>query len=258
MTGRSISVRGARCVFRHASGREVIALDGVDLDVPAGQLVCLVGSSGGGKSTLVRAIAGLNRLAGGTILIDSVPINGPSAQRGMVFQEDTVFPWMRVMENVAFGLKAQGIAPTERRQRAMEWLRAVGLDGFAGSWPRELSGGMRKRVALATVFAAGADVLLMDEPFGALDYVTRLSLHEVLLDLWRRSAPTVVFVTHDIEEALTLGDRILVISAGRLVDDLSVNLPRPRGAEERADAAAVRLTNAIVGHLGVGRSPPPI
>jgi NitT/TauT family transport system ATP-binding protein len=173
----------------------------------------------------------------------------------MVFQEDTVFPWLRVQENVEFGLKAKGLAAAERASRARSWLQAVQLDDAAGSWPRELSGGMRKRVALATVFATGARILLMDEPFGALDFVTRATLHDVLLDLWARSRTTILFVTHDIEEALILGDRILVVSDGRLLDDIPCTLPRPRREEERSSASAIAITKRIIGHLGLGAAP---
>jgi NitT/TauT family transport system ATP-binding protein len=250
--GKAVEVKGVRCIFQHTSGQIVEALCGIDLEIPAGQLACIVGRSGGGKSTLVRAIAGLTPLTEGTILVDGTEVSGPSSQKGMVFQEDTVFPWMRVQANVEFGLRAQGMARTKRRQVAAEWLSAVRLQNFAESWPRELSGGMRKRVALAAVFAAGADLLLMDEPFGALDYVTRLSLHEVLLGLWRHTGRTIIFVTHDIEEALVLGDRILLIGDGRLIDDLQVGLPRPRSEEVRASPRAVRLTKTIVHHLGLG------
>jgi NitT/TauT family transport system ATP-binding protein len=247
-----VHIKEARCVFQHDSGRQVEALRGIDLDIPAGQFVCIVGRSGGGKSTLVRAIAGLNPLTEGVICVDTTKVTGPSSDHGMVFQEDTVFPWFRVQSNVEFGLKSQGIPTAERRRIAAEWLQAVGLEDFARSWPRELSGGMRKRVALATVFAAGADLLLMDEPFGALDYVTRLTLHEVLLDLWRKTGRTIVFVTHDIEEALNLGDRIIIIGDGSLIDDLTVDLPRPRTEETRASATALRLTKVIINHLGLG------
>lgn len=201
---------------------------------------------------MVRAIAGLNRVTAGSIVINGKKVTGPSAERGMVFQEDTVFPWLNVELNVEFGLRAQGKSRHERKPIADQWLRAVGLETFSGSWPRELSGGMRKRVALATVFAAGAELLLMDEPFGALDYVTRLSLHEVLLNLWRQTHRTIIFVTHDIEEALVLGDRILVVGGGRLIDDLPVKLPRPRTEDVRASARAVDITKSIIHHLGIG------
>jgi NitT/TauT family transport system ATP-binding protein len=237
--------------FRSADGGRFRALQNISLVIPSGQFVCIVGRSGGGKSTLVRALAGLIQPSSGGILVDGIPVSGPSEDRAMVFQEDTVFPWLRVRDNVAFGLKAKGLAKAECAQRARSWLAAVGLAEVGGSWPRELSGGMRKRVALATVFATGARILLMDEPFGALDFVTRATLHGVLLDLWRKTRNTIVFVTHDIEEALVLGDRILVVSSGRVLDDLTCDLPRPRVEDVRTSARAVSLTKTIIHHLGI-------
>jgi NitT/TauT family transport system ATP-binding protein len=247
-----ISIRNAHCTFRHTSGRRVEALRGVSVEIEEGELVCLVGRSGHGKSTLLRALAGLMPLSKGEILVKNKKVVGPSPERGMVFQEDTVFPWMRVSDNVAFGLRALGRSEGEVNGLVREWLGAVRLTDFQHSWPKELSGGMRKRVAIATVFATGAGILLMDEPFGALDYVTRLSLHGLLLDLWKRTGRTIVFVTHDIEEALILGDRILVMSEGRLIDDIDVDLPRPRREEERASPKAVAMTKAIHRNLGLG------
>jgi len=246
-----IEIRNARCTFRHTSGRLVEALRGVTLTIADGEFVCLVGRSGHGKSTLLRALAGLTPLSGGEIVVDGERVNGPSAERGMVFQEDTVFPWMRVADNVAFGIRSLSRRDAEMKRLVEEWLAAVKLADFAQSWPKELSGGMRKRVAIATVFATGAKILLMDEPFGALDYVTRLTLHSLLLDLWARTGRTIVFVTHDIEEALILGDRILVMSEGRLTDDIRVNLRRPRDEEERASPEAVAVTKAIFRELGL-------
>jgi NitT/TauT family transport system ATP-binding protein len=249
--GKAIVVRNAWCVFEHVSGRRVEALREVSLEIQPGEFVCIVGRSGHGKSTLLRALGGLNALTRGEVFVDGSPVRGPSPERGMVFQDETVFPWMRVRANVEFGLRAQGVSAAERTRIARDWLDRVDLLDFADSWPRELSGGMRRRVALATVFAGGAPILLMDEPFGALDYVTRLSLHRLLLDLWRNTGRTIVFVTHDIEEALILADRILVIMEGRVVDDLPVALPRPRDEEVRARPAAVGLVKAIMHRLGV-------
>ncbi|MGI9303255.1 MAG: ABC transporter ATP-binding protein [Gammaproteobacteria bacterium] len=247
-----IRVVNAWCVFEHISGRKVEALRGIDLHIPPGQLVCIVGRSGHGKSTLLRALGGLHPLTDGEIYVGDARVSGPSVQRGMVFQDDTVFPWMRVRANVEFGLKAQRMPAADRRRIASQWLERVDLIEFTDSWPRELSGGMRKRVALASVFASGSEILLMDEPFGSLDYVTRLSLHQLLLDLWRRTGRTILFVTHDVEEALILADRILVMKDGIVVDDLIVQLQRPRNEDVRAHLRAVTLTKTILGHLGVG------
>ena len=250
--GEEIRVADVWCVFEHTSGKIVEALREVSIDILPGQFVCLVGRSGHGKSTLLRAIAGLTALTDGEIHAGGRKVTGPSAERGMVFQDDTVFPWMRVRDNVEFGLKSQPIGAAERRRIADEWLERVDLVNFADSWPKELSGGMRKRVALATVFATGANTLLMDEPFGSLDYVTRLILHRLLLDLWRSTGHTILFVTHDVEEALILADRILVMSHGRIVDDLIVDLERPRDEEIRAKSDSVQIIKTIGQHLGLG------
>jgi NitT/TauT family transport system ATP-binding protein len=242
---------GVRVDFLHADGRVTTALGGVDLHIARGAFVCIVGKSGGGKSTLLRLLAGLAKPSSGTVSVDGDPVTGPSVQRAMVFQEDTVFPWLKVQDNVEFGLRSKGLQQRDRAAEAQNWLRAVDLIEVAGSWPKELSGGMRKRVALATVFATGAGILIMDEPFGALDFVTRATLHDVLLALWGQNGNTIVFVTHDIDEALVLGDRILVVSDGRVLDDIPCDLPRPRLEDERTSARAVQITKTIVKHLGL-------
>jgi NitT/TauT family transport system ATP-binding protein len=239
------------CDFEHRSGAKVHALNDVDCDVEPGQFVCILGRSGHGKTTLLRILAGLQPASDGQVLVHGRPVRGPGSDRPMVFQQDTVFPWMHVRANVEFTLRVKGVPRGERRKISDRWLEAVGLTSFAESWPRELSGGMRKRVALAAVLASDADVWLMDEPFGSLDYFTRRGLHDVLLSLWEEARKTVFFVTHDIEEALILADRILVISEGRLVEDLAVTLPRPRTEEVRALPEAVQLSTTILGRLGV-------
>jgi NitT/TauT family transport system ATP-binding protein len=247
----SIEFKGIHVCFRHADGRQIDALQEINLSIPRGQFVCIVGKSGGGKSTLIRVLAGLMRPSSGAVFVDGEVVTGPSEHRAMVFQEDTVFPWLRVQDNVEFGLRAKRLPRPDRESRARSWLGAVGLAEAANSWPRELSGGMRKRVALATVFATGAGILMMDEPFGALDFVTRATLQGVLLEMWSRTGNTIVFVTHDIEEALVLGDRILVVSDGRILDDIVCDLPRPRLEDERTSARAVHITKTIIRHLGL-------
>jgi NitT/TauT family transport system ATP-binding protein len=249
--GPGIEFKAVHVHFRHADGRHIDALQEINLSIPSGQFLCIVGKSGGGKSTLVRVLAGLMRPSSGVVFVDGEAVTGPSEHRAMVFQEDTVFPWMRVLDNVEFGLRAKRMPRISRESRARSWLGAVGLAEAASSWPRELSGGMRKRVALATVFATGAGILMMDEPFGALDFVTRSTLQGVLLDMWSRSGNTIVFVTHDIEEALVLGDRILVVSDGRILDDIVCDLPRPRLEDERTSTRAVAITKTIIRHLGL-------
>jgi NitT/TauT family transport system ATP-binding protein len=239
------------CVFEHRSGQLVYALQDVSLSVSAGEFVCVVGRSGHGKTTLLRVLAGLQPPTNGNVAVDGQVVTGPGSDRAMVFQQDTVFPWMHVRENVEFGLKANKIPPAEREQIVNHWLEAVGLQDFADSWPRELSGGMRKRVALATAMAVGSGVVLMDEPFGSLDYFTRRNLHDVLLSLWEETQKTIFFVTHDIEEALILADRVILLAEGKLVDDINVDLPRPRNEDVRASSRAVEITKIILSHLGI-------
>ena len=239
------------CVFQHRSGQLVQALRDVSFEAPEGQFICVVGRSGHGKTTLLRVLAGLQQPTGGSVAVGDRHVTRPGRDRAMVFQQDTVFPWMHVRDNVEFGLAAAGLSKSERRRISDRRLSEVGLDEFAQSWPRELSGGMRKRVALAAVLAVDADVWLMDEPFGSLDYFTRRQLHDLLIELWEEANKTVFFVTHDIEEALILADRVLLVSEGRIVDDLPVALPRPRDEDVRASAEAVGLTKRILSHLGV-------
>jgi NitT/TauT family transport system ATP-binding protein len=257
MSGAGSLVRfdGVGCEFEHRTGATVHALDGVTFDVPAGQFVCILGRSGHGKTTLLRVLAGLQEISEGAVTVRDKEVVGPGSDRPMVFQQDTVFPWMHVRANVEFTLKVKGVGRSERRASSDKWIEAVGLTEFAESWPRELSGGMRKRVALAAVLTSGADVWLMDEPFGSLDYFTRRGLHDVLLDLWTAAGKTVFFVTHDLEETLLLADRILVISQGRLVEDIEVDLPRPRSEEVRASGRAVEITRTILDRLGVAQAP---
>jgi NitT/TauT family transport system ATP-binding protein len=245
-----LQIRDLQVSFAHAGG-VVRALDGIDVDVPAGQFVVLIGPSGQGKSTLLNAVAGLVAPTEGSIVAAGEPVAGPSPQRGMVFQADTAFPWLRVRDNIAYGLKARGVPAAERDATVDRYLHAVGLEEFAGSWPRELSGGMRKRVAVATAFAADPALLLMDEPFGSLDFVTRSRLHELLLTLWQETGKTILFVTHDVDETLLLADRVLVLSRGRLVDDLTVDFARPRTDALRSEPAAVELRRHLLERLGL-------
>jgi NitT/TauT family transport system ATP-binding protein len=241
--------------FRRADGQTVRALDSVTVEIPEGEFVCVVGPSGHGKTTLLQVVAGLLPVTSGRIWVDGVPVTRPGPDRGVVFQKDSVFPWMRVIDNVEYGLRCRGVPKAERRRIAHGYLQAVGLADVERSWPRELSGGMLKRVAVATVFATGAKVLLLDEPFGPLDYVTRRQLHDVLLNLWRASEAekqrTILFVTHDVDEALTLADRILVVKHGRLVDDLRLTLPRPRTTDSLIVPEAVHHKHVLLGHLGL-------
>ena len=225
-------------------GREAFeAVQGLDCQIEPGQFVCILGPSGCGKSTLLGALAGHLSAKSGSLKVDSTEVAGPSPQRGMVFQHHTLFPWRTVRDNVAFGLKMRGIGKAERQREADEMLKLVGLDGFAERWPDQLSGGMQQRVEIARVLVNRPRLLLMDEPFGALDALTRLNMQELLLDIWTRIRTTVVFVTHDIDEALFLADRLLVMSArpGRIIEDLHLDFPRPRTTELVTSAEFSRL-----------------
>jgi NitT/TauT family transport system ATP-binding protein len=214
---------------RGATG-PVEALGGVTLHVPEGELICIVGPSGCGKTTLLRVLAGLEQPASGTATIRHDDASRPAMS--MVFQGAGIFPWLTVEQNVAYGLQLRGVGRDERLKTARHWIREMGLDRFSRSYPAQLSGGMRQRVGLARALAVDAEVLLMDEPFGALDAQTRLILQQTLLEQWERNAKTVIFVTHSIEEALTLGDRVYVMSArpGQLLNEFQVPFERPRDA----------------------------
>ncbi len=241
--------------FRRADGQLVDALSSVNFEVLKGQFVCLIGPSGCGKTTLLQIIAGLLLPSSGILEVGNQVVTRPSPERGMVFQKDSVFPWMRVINNVEYGLACRGVGSGERRAIAEHYLERVGLAHVARAWPRELSGGMLKRVAVATVFANGASVLLLDEPFGALDYVTKRHLHNVLLTLWaetgRNKPRTVLFVTHDVDEALILADRILVFHTGRIVDDLALVAPRPRTTDTLLMPQMVQNKHLLLAHLGL-------
>jgi len=208
-------------------------LHDVGLRIAPGEFVCLLGPSGCGKSTLLGALAGHLPPSRGSVRVDGAAVDGPHPDRGLVFQQHTLFPWLRVIDNVAFGLKMKGVARAARHARAHALLASVGLDGCESRWPSQLSGGMQQRVEIARVLINEPRVLLMDEPFGALDALTRSRMQQLLLEVWERFRTTVVFVTHDIDEALFLADRLLVMSArpGRIVEDLRLDFPRPREAE---------------------------
>jgi len=218
-------------------------LQDVSVSARPGEFICVLGPSGCGKSTLLGANAGHLLPSGGSIRIDGQPVQGPHPDRGLVFQQHTLFPWQKVLDNVAFGLKMKGIARTERRTRARELLKLVGLEGFENSYPSQLSGGMQQRVEIARVLINHPRVMLMDEPFGALDAQTRLKMQELLLDVWARIKTTIVFITHDIDEALFLADRILIMSPrpGRIIDEIALDFARPRHAGLVTSGEFVRL-----------------
>jgi NitT/TauT family transport system ATP-binding protein len=228
-----LRIEGVTVRFTGRKGRTVTALENISLAIPDRELSCIVGPSGCGKSTLLRLVAGLAEATAGRITLDGRPIVGPSAERGMVFQSYTLFPWLTVRRNVEFGLELKRTPAAERARIASRFIHEVGLEGFEDAYPDQLSGGMRQRTALARALANDPEILLMDEPFGALDSQTRALMQELLLAIWEQSHKTVLFITHDIDEALFLGDVVYVMSArpGRIKQEIAVDLPRPRGPE---------------------------
>jgi ABC-type nitrate/sulfonate/bicarbonate transport system ATPase subunit len=211
-------------------GKPTRALEPVDLSVADNDFVTILGPSGCGKSTLLRLVAGLDTATTGRVLLDGKPIVGPGPDRGMVFQSYTLFPWLTVADNIAFGLREKGVPATTRERVVAEWLERVGLTGFAHHYPKQLSGGMQQRTAIARALANDPAILLLDEPFGALDNQTRALMQELLLGIWERDRKTVLFVTHDIEEAIFLASRVLVMTArpGRIKAEVAIDLAHPR------------------------------
>ncbi len=219
--------------FHTRRGDEVVAVDNLSLHVDDREFISIVGPSGCGKSTLLRVVAGLIRPDEGSVLLDGQPITGPGADRGMVFQTYTLFPWLTVQGNVEYGPRLKGMPAAERVEIARHYIEVVGLHGFERSYPKELSGGMMQRVAIARALANDPKVLLMDEPFGALDAQTRSIMQEMLVTLWQKTPKTILFITHDIDEALFMSDRVYIMTArpGRVKQMLNVQLQRPRSLE---------------------------
>jgi NitT/TauT family transport system ATP-binding protein len=226
--------------------RSVTALEGVDLSVTDQEFVCIVGPSGCGKTTLLKIIANLVKQTSGEIIFDTTPEHA-SYRSAMVFQDQGLFPWMTVEENVTFGLEMRNIPKSVRRDMAVEFLQRVGLEKFTQSYPHELSGGMRQRVAIIRAFLTNPDVLLMDEPFGALDAQTRVIMQEELLRLWKEHPKTVIYITHDINEAILLGDRVVIMSGrpGRIKDVLPIPLSRPRTIDDIKNPETTQIYQKI-------------
>ncbi len=247
MAEPAVRIEGVRKAFR-AGGREVLALDGIDLAVEQGEFVCLLGPSGCGKSTLLNAIAGFSPPSAGSVRANGVPVTGPGPDRAMVFQEYALFPWMTVAQNVAFGLELKGEPRAAVREKVEAFLRKLGLHDFRDRFPKDLSGGMRQRVAIARVLAIDPPMLLMDEPFGALDALTRRDLQDELLRIWADLRKTVVFVTHGIEEAIYLADRVVVMTyrPGRVKRIIRVPLQRPRDTASPEFNAVEREVSRLV------------
>jgi NitT/TauT family transport system ATP-binding protein len=220
---------GIRLAF-DAAAAQVLALDGVNFEVPAGQITTVVGPSGCGKTTLLRLVAGLTKPSSGEVFYKGKPVAGLNTEVGFITQDSNLFPWLTACENVEFSLALRGMPKRERREQALEWLQLVGLTGFADNYPKELSGGMQKRVSIARTLIYQPAVVLMDEPFGALDAQTRMMLHHELLKIWDRQRQTILFITHDIVEAITLSDQIVVMTKrpGRVRAAYDVPLRRPR------------------------------
>jgi NitT/TauT family transport system ATP-binding protein len=246
-----LSIRKVRLAFSRRGQAPLIALDDIDIAVPDKQFAVIVGPSGCGKSSLLYLVAGLTEPSGGELLLDGRRIEGSGRDRGMVFQSYTLFPWLTVRGNVAFGLRLRGVAAAEVRATVDRYLREVGLNGFEDAYPKQLSGGMMQRVALARAMANDPEILLMDEPFGALDSQTRLVMQQLLLRVWEHEYKTVLFVTHDIDEAIFLGDRVFVMTArpGRIKEEIAVDLPRPRAATVTMSAQFLAIKQRILGLL---------
>ena len=232
-----LQIQNASVVFEGSAGRLVHALDRVSVDIAPDSIVVALGASGCGKSTLLNAVAGFMPLSDGAILLDGAPVAGPGADRGVVFQKDTLLPWRSVAHNVALGLEYSGMPRRARRRRVADLLHLVQLDGFADAQPHELSGGMRQRVGLARALATDPKVLLMDEPFGALDSLTRETMQLLVLRIWAETGKQILFITHSIEEALLLGTTVLVMSPrpGRVIERREPGYARRLAAGETVD-----------------------
>ena len=228
-----LEVKNLDKTYKTSKG-ETVALKNVSFKTHKREIVCVIGPSGCGKSTLARILAGLENYTGGEVLLDNKPITGPGRERGMVFQGYTLFPWRTVRQNVMFGLEMNGIGNIESGREADLWLELVGLEKFSNAFPHELSGGMKQRVAIARALVNQPRILLMDEPFGALDAQTRSKMQSHLLEIWRNIDITIVFITHDLDEAIFLADRILVLKAhpGEVQELIEVPVPRPRSASQ--------------------------
>ena len=241
-----IKIEGLSKFFR-TEEVETIALNKVSLEVKDGEFVAVMGPSGCGKSTLLNIIAGLDTPTSGAVYIDGKKIEGTGTERGVVFQQYALFPWLTVLKNVMFGLKLQGKSDAEAKEIAMKYIKMVQLEDFVNHYPKELSGGMKQRVAIARAYAVKPEVLLMDEPFGALDAQTRTQLQTELLKTWESERKTCFFITHDVDEAIILAQRVIVMSArpGRIKDIVDIDIPYPRDQETKMSPRFMELKNHI-------------
>jgi NitT/TauT family transport system ATP-binding protein len=250
MTGSAavkVRIQGLSKTFR-TNGNEIRVLDNIDLDVREGELVCILGPSGCGKSTLLNIVGGFLPASSGDVAIDGAPVREPDPRRIFVFQERGVFPWLTVEGNIGFGIN--GLSPAEKTERIAHYVRLVGLQGFENAYPQELSGGMKQRVEVARALAVNPDVLYLDEPFGALDSITRLVMRSELLRIWEAEKKTILFVTHDIEESCQIADRVVVLSArpGSIRRIVDIDLPHPR---DLSSPRYLALRDSILAEIGL-------
>ena len=241
-----IEIQGVTKSYETREG-SFLALEEVNLDVEKNEFICVVGPSGCGKTTLMNIIAGLNPPSTGTVKVRGELVTGPGKGKGVVFQQYALYPWLTVEKNVEFGLRMKGVEKEKRREIAQKYIKIVGLEKFAKSYPKELSGGMKQRVAIARAYTTGPEVLLMDEPFGALDAQTRAQLQENLLNTWQQEKKTCFFITHDVEEAVLLSTKVIIMSAGpgRIREIVDVHLPYPRNQETKLTPEFNELKNEI-------------
>ena len=241
-----LKIDNVKKIYQTRKG-EMTALNGVNLDIKENEFICVVGPSGCGKSTLLNIIAGLDTPTSGAVYIDGKKIEGTGTERGVVFQQYALFPWLTVLKNVMFGLKLQGKSDAEAKEIAMKYIKMVQLEDFVNHYPKELSGGMKQRVAIARAYAVKPEVLLMDEPFGALDAQTRTQLQTELLKTWESERKTCFFITHDVEEAIILAQTVIIMSArpGRIRDIVKINIPYPRTQETKMTKEFMNLKNEI-------------
>lgn len=255
MNGLQASMGNTKIKLEHISKvyqtkkSDYMALKDINLEVLENEFVCIVGPSGCGKSTLLRMIAGLDDITSGQILMEDRPIHGPSAERGMVFQNYTLFPWLTVEENIAFGLKLRKCSKEEISEKVDRYLKIIDLEKFRKSYPKELSGGMKQRVAIARALANSPKVLLMDEPFGALDPYTKASMQVLVRDIWKEERTTIIFITHDIDEAVFLADRLYILSAnpGEIRAEVPIHLSRRRDLEIKDTPEFIRMRQILSG-----------
>ena len=242
-----VQIKDVKKIYEGRNG-QTIALNGANLDIYDNEFICVVGPSGCGKSTLLNIIAGLHEATSGEVLVDGVKVEGTGVDRGVVFQQYALFPWLTVKKNVMFGLNLKkGMTDAEREEIALKYIKMVGLEKFVDSYPKELSGGMKQRVAIARAYAVNPSLLLMDEPFGALDAQTRTQLQTELLKTWEEEKKTCFFITHDVEEAVLLSSRVVVMSArpGRIKEVIDIDIPYPRNQETKMLPRFTELKNYI-------------